>query len=140
MTIQKTQIFLSTIGLIDSLYLSLEKITQNQALCLPGLGDCWTVNNSKYSELFGIPVAFLGAATYLLLLILFIAENRNTFLKNYSNMAVFGISLFGTIFSAYLTYVEFFVIYAVCPFWIVSAIVMLAIFTLTSVRLLRSEL
>jgi uncharacterized membrane protein len=139
MTIRKTLILLSIIGLIDSLYLSLEKITQNQALCLPGLGDCWTVNNSKYSELFGIPVAFLGAATYLILLILLLSENRSAFLKNYSTMAVFGISLFGTIFSAYLTYVEFFVIYAICPFCIVSAIVMLAIFILTSVRLLRSE-
>jgi uncharacterized membrane protein len=126
--------------LIDSIYLSVEKITQNQALCLPGLGDCWTVNNSKYSEILGIPVAFLGAATYLVILILTQSEGRTVFFKNYATLAVFGISLFGTAFSAYLTYVEFFVIYAVCPFCIISAIVMLAIFVLTSVRLLRSEL
>lgn len=126
--------------MVDSLYLSVEKITQNQALCLPGLGDCWSVNNSKYSEILGIPVAFLGAATYLVILILAIFEGRNKYFKDYSTLAIFGISLFGTVFSAYLTYMEFFVIYAICPFCIISAIVMLAIFILTTVRLFRSEL
>ncbi|MHC1785030.1 MAG: vitamin K epoxide reductase family protein [Anaerolineaceae bacterium] len=128
------------VGLVDSLYLLWEKISQNQALCLPGLGDCWTVNNSKYSELFGIPVALLGAASYLAILVVLLLENKSSFFRNFSSLAVFGMSLVGTLFSAYLTYLELFVINAICPFCVVSAVVMLAVLILTSVRLLRSEL
>jgi uncharacterized membrane protein len=122
------------------MYLAWEKISQNQALCLPGLGDCWTVNNSKYSELFGIPVAFLGTAAYLSILVIILLDGRSSFFQNYSSLAIFGISLVGTLFSAYLTYLELFVIHAICPFCVISAVVMLTVLILTTVRLLRSEL
>ncbi len=138
--IKRASLLFSVAGLVDSLYLSWEKISQNQALCLPGLGDCWTVNNSVYSELFGIPIAFLGAAAYLVILLILVFEEKSPFLMNYATMAVFGMSLVGTIFSAYLTYLELFVIKAICPFCVVSAIVMLGILVFTSVRLVKSEL
>lgn len=128
------------VGLVDAIYLSWEKVTQNQAMCLPGLGDCWTVNTSKFSEIFGIPVAFVGVISYLFILVLLLIEKRNQITSNYAPMFVFGLSLTGAIFSGYLTYLEIFVIKAICPFCVVSAIVMLAVFILTSVRILKSEL
>lgn len=128
------------VGLVDAIYLSWEKVTQNQAMCLPGLGDCRTVNTSKYSEIFGIPVAFVGVISYLFILVLLLIEKRNQITSNYAPMFVFGLSLTGVIFSGYLTYLEIFVIKAICPFCVVSAIVMLAVFILTSVRILKSEL
>lgn len=109
-------------------------------MCLPGLGDCWTVNNSVYSQVFGIPVAFLGAGAYLLILLILILETRNDFLKRNGLLVVFGFCVIGTIFSGYLTYLELFVIKAICPFCVVSALIMLILLILTSVRLLKSEL
>jgi uncharacterized membrane protein len=109
-------------------------------MCLPGLGNCWTVNNSVYSELFGIPISFLGAAAYLTILAILFFENKNSFLQNNATLALLGISLIGTLYSAYLTYLELFVIKAICPFCVVSAIIMLSLLIFTSVRLFKSEL
>ena len=67
----------SLIGLIDALYLTWEKISGNSALCIQGLGDCYSVNNSIYSEFFGIPVAVLVAGAYLLILAVLFLEPKN---------------------------------------------------------------
>ena len=52
---------------------------------------------------------------------------------------IFGISLVGVLYSAYLTYIEIAVIYAICPFCVISAIVLLGIFTISTVRLFRNQ-
>jgi uncharacterized membrane protein len=109
-------------------------------MCLPGLGDCWTVNNSVYSQVFGIPVSFLGAGAYILILVILALEGKTVFFNRNGLMVVFGFCAIGTIFSGYLTYLELFVIKAICPFCVVSALVMLILLILTSVRLLKSEL
>ena len=51
---------------------------------------------------------------------------------------LFGITLFGFLYSLYLTYIELFVIFAICPFCVVSAIVMSVMFALSWVYLRRS--
>ncbi|MFN2216447.1 MAG: vitamin K epoxide reductase family protein [Anaerolineales bacterium] len=128
---------LAGIGLIDSIYLYIFKISSNNAMCL-GNGDCATVNASRYSELYGIPVSLLGILAYLAIIVLLIFELRNIFTKENSNLLVFGIGLVGVLFSAYLTYIEYFVIYAVCPFCVASAIVMTVIFIISTIRLIKS--
>ena len=47
---------LVVVGLLVSIYMTIYKVTSNDALCL-GSGDCSTVNASRYSEVYGIPVA-----------------------------------------------------------------------------------
>ena len=128
---------LAGIGLIDSIYLYIFKISSNNAMCL-GNGDCATVNASRYSELYGIPVSLLGILAYLAIIVLLIFELRNIFTKENSNLLVFGIGLVGVLFSAYLTYIEYFVIYAVCPFCVASAIVITVIFIISTIRLIKS--
>ena len=128
---------LAGIGLIDSIYLYIFKISSNNAMCL-GNGDCATVNASRYSELYGIPVSLLGILAYLAIIVLLIFELRNIFTKENSNLLVFGVGLVGVLFSAYLTYIEYFVIYAVCPFCVASAIVMTVIFIISTIRLIKS--
>jgi len=130
-------IFLATVGILDSIYLFIYKISKNNAMCL-GNGDCATVNASRYSEIYGIPVSLLGLIAYLAILALLIFEFRNIVTRENSNLLVFGISLVGVIFSAYLTYIEYFVIYAVCPFCILSAIVITLLFILSIYKLLRA--
>jgi len=55
------------------------KITNNPRMCIQGLGDCFTVNTSKYSEIAGIPVAVLGAAAYLFIFLILLNESRTDF-------------------------------------------------------------
>jgi uncharacterized membrane protein len=125
----------AVIGLVDSLYLSWIKITHTTALCLPGIGDCETVNTSRYSQIYGIPVAYFGAAAYLVLLVVLYLEEKQPFFTANGLLVQFGVSLLGVLYSAYLTYIEIAVIHAICPFCVLSAVIMLGIFGSTLVRL-----
>ena len=125
----------SIIGFIDSAYLAIIKITHSPIYCTPGLGNCETVQNSQWSTLWGIPVALLGAMAYLVLIIFFVFGDKISFLKQYSQFIVFGTSLFGFLFSLYLTYLELFVIHTICQWCILSAICMTVVFIVTIIRL-----
>ena len=92
-----------------------------KAECL-GVGDCELVNASKWAELFGIPVSLLGALTYLSFMGLGVLIWRGLF-EDYTRLAVFFISVVGVAFSAYLTYIELFVLYQICPWCVFSAII-----------------
>lgn len=131
-------IILSLIGILDSTYLFIYKISKNNAMCL-GNGDCATVNASRYSMIYGIPVSLLGMIAFLAILALLIFEYRNIFTKENSNLLIFGITLVGVIFSAYLTYIEYFVIFAVCPFCILSAIVITLLFIISIYKLFKAS-
>jgi uncharacterized membrane protein len=132
--LRKTTLVLIVIGLLDSIYLSWIKLTNQEAYCA-GIGDCDVVNTSEYSEIAGIPIAILGTSFYFLMLILVIIEGRTHFWKNNSPLFVFGLSLGGTIYSGYLTYIEMAVIYAICPYCVLSAVATLFIFILSMFRL-----
>jgi len=128
------------IGALDATYLTWIKFSHNETQCAPGLGDCYTVNTSPYSELFGIPIAVFGLATYLLIIAVLLLEARNNFLKENGTMVIFGVSLIGVIYSAYLSYLEEYVIHAWCPYCIVSAIMITIIFILSILRLKQEGL
>jgi uncharacterized membrane protein len=142
-TLRIIAIISTAVGLVDSLYLTFIKLTHTQALCLPGIGDCETVNTSRYSEVFGIPVAIFGALLYTVILVFLLLENRSimgiTVQRETSLLAIFGLSFFGLLFSAYLTYIEFVVLRAICPFCLTSAIAMLAIFICSIIRLVKNQ-
>ncbi len=130
---------LAFLGFIDSSYLLWIKFSQNQSLCFIGVGDCITVNSSKYSEWFGIPVAVIGMTGYLVFLLLIFFEQKNDFLQSNGLLLQFGVTLIGIIFSAYLTYIEVAVLRTICPFCVISAIIMTSIFALTIARLIRNQ-
>jgi uncharacterized membrane protein len=105
-------------------------------MCL-GSGDCHTVNSSRYSEVYGIPVAVIGAGGYLAILGLLLLEQRVPFLQRNASMILFGLALTGFLFTVYLIYVEIALIHALCPFCITSQVAMSAIFILSILRLMR---
>ena len=107
-------------------------------MCL-GNGDCSTVNSSRFSVIYGIPVSLLGMIAYLAIFILLALELRKILTRENSNLLVFGLSLVGVLFSAYLTYIELYVIHAVCPFCVVSAVVITVIFLISIIRLARAS-
>lgn len=137
--LEKFTIICAVIGLVDSLYLTWIKLTHTTALCLPGIGDCETVNTSRYSEIFGVPIAILGALVYLAILIILLMRDKVSLFTNYELYLLFGISLIGVLYSAYLTYVEIAVIHAICPYCVISAIMILLIFISTFIRLSQDQ-
>lgn len=126
------------IGLVDSLYLTWYKLGGTVPLC-EGFGDCDAVNNSRFAEIGGIPIALLGAGAYLVILGLHGAEWKNVLDSETANLGVFGLGLAGTLYSAYLTYIELFVLRAVCPFCVLSAVAITVIFGASIARLLNGE-
>jgi len=117
---------LAVVGLGISSYLSYTHWAHASVAC-GGLGSCNEVNNSDYAEVAGIPVAFLGALSYLALIASALAWLwwRPAGLA-WPVMAFWGLSLVGTLYSAYLTYVEVFVLEAICIYCVASAGVILA--------------
>ena len=128
-------IMAAILGVLDAAYLFVLKQTSITALCLNS-GDCATVNDSRYSEIFGIPVSLLGLLAYLAIIGIHALETRSRFFKQNGNLLIFGLSLAGVAFSAYLTYISKYVINAVCPFCVASAIFITLIFVLSIVRLM----
>ena len=135
--IRVISIVLAIIGLIDSVYLAWVKYTDQYALCGP-IGNCESVNTSQYSEIFGIPIALLGAGAYLVIIVLLLVESRNEFMHEYSSLLVFGISLIGVLYSIYLTYIEIAVLRAICPYCVISAIVLVLLLVLSTIRLIQT--
>ncbi len=139
LTNQNIAVSASIVGFFDSVYLAIEKLNNKRAMCIQGLGDCWSVNNSSYAQVFGIPVSIFGAIAYLILLFLLLSKDRLPIWKGSSDQLAFGVSLAGLIFSIYLTYLEIAVIKAVCPFCVLSAIMMVILFICTLLRLVNNQ-
>jgi uncharacterized membrane protein len=134
-----TSLGFALLGGLDSAYLTYIKLAHLGALCR-GVGDCESVNSSAYSQVYGVPVAVFGLGAYLALLVVLALEPRLPMLQEYGPLAVFGLALTGTLYSAYLTYVELFVIHAVCPYCVASALLITGLLVLAVVRLVRGPL
>lgn len=139
MNIKKATVMIAVLGILDAIYLTIIKFTDNKALCIEGIGDCWTVNNSSFSEWSGIPISIFGLLAYSIIILILILQNRVKFLVDFGSIFVFGIALTGFLFSMYLTYLQFAVIKAVCPFCIISAITMTIVFILSLINLLNDQ-
>jgi uncharacterized membrane protein len=115
---------LALIGLGASIYLTYVELTHTHALCGP-VGDCNAVQTSPYAKLFGfLPIGLLGAIGYIALLAAWLWQRlRSDALTKIAGPAMYGMALFGTLFSIYLTYLELFVIHAVCIWCLSSAVI-----------------
>jgi uncharacterized membrane protein len=113
------------IGTGVAAYLSYIEITQVEATCGP-VGDCNTVNQSEYAILFGfLPVGVLGLVGYALIFLLWVlGRSGPAGLQGRATLGIWAAALFGTFFSAYLTFLEPFVIGATCIWCLTSAVVM----------------
>jgi uncharacterized membrane protein len=120
---------LAIIGIFVAGYLTFVEASGAEAVCGP-VGDCNTVQQSKYAMLFGVvPVGLFGLIGYLLIIGAWIvARLRSDRLSDIATVAIFGMTSFGTLFSIYLTFLEPFVIGATCAWCLTSAIVTTALF------------
>jgi uncharacterized membrane protein len=124
------------IGLLVSIYMTIYKITSNDSMCI-GSKDCSVVNQSRYSEIYGIPVAVIGLLGYAAILALLLLERNPGFFKQNGTMLLFGLSLTGFLFTLYLIFLEIALIKAYCPFCITSQAAMTIIFILSVIRVVR---
>jgi len=107
-------------------YLAFVESANASPVCGP-VGDCGAVQNSKYATLFGIlPIGILGLAGYLAIIAAWLlAQFGPEGFKKWAALALWGLAVFGVLFSAYLTFLEPFVIGATCMWCITSAVLMI---------------
>jgi uncharacterized membrane protein len=127
---------LAALGALVSIYMTIFRLTENQSMCL-GNGGCSVVNNSMYSEVYGIPVSVIGIVGYAALVVALLLQQRGSFMQENGLLLIFGLALVGFLFTAYLIYVEIALIHALCPFCITSQVSMTVLFALSVIRLVR---
>ncbi|MGH3023954.1 MAG: vitamin K epoxide reductase family protein [Gaiellaceae bacterium] len=89
-------------------------VRQSGAVPACATGGCETVQSSAYGELFGLPVAALGLAGYLGLIIAALARGE------WARMTQATLALAALVFSAYLLVVQLVVIGALCQWCLLS--------------------
>lgn len=118
-------IILSIVGVFDASYLTAKHYLSQSIYCPVGQ-TCEIVLTSQYATLYGIPIALFGAIFYLtelMLALLYFETRKKIFLKIF-----FALSSFSLLASAYLVYLQLFVINAICFYCMVSAINILILF------------
>jgi uncharacterized membrane protein len=111
---------LAVVGLLISAYLTWVHYMGVVPVCVGGSGGCETVQTSSYATIFGVPVAVVGLVGYAGLLF-------SALLRGEAGVYLaLLLALVGTLFSAYLTYLEVFVIHAICEWCLASAAFMVA--------------
>lgn len=122
---------LALLGFFVALYLSMVKLGYIGSMSCT-IGGCERVNSSEWASMFGIPVAVWGLGFYV---VTFAVAYLGTLpgwvaSKNISLLLV-ALTGFGVLYSAWLTYLELFVIHAICQYCVVSAIIVTAMFVVS---------
>ena len=119
-TLRGLQFLLVLIGLFVAGYLSYLKFAAAPAVCVEaGPFNCNVVLNSQYSEIAGVPIAYLGFSVYALIGLVMLLEGKLAILQAYGSLIIFGVGLFAWLFSMWLVYVQFVLLEALCP-WCLS--------------------
>jgi uncharacterized membrane protein len=121
------------LGICVAGYLTYVHYADLEPVCAGGGHGCERVQSSAYATLGGIPVAVLGLAGYLAIAVALLAPGERARLA----AAALAVSGFG--FSAYLTYLELFVIDAICQWCVASAVLMTVLAALSVWRLLLGD-
>jgi uncharacterized membrane protein len=122
---------LAASGIGATSYLTYSHYAHQITVC-GGVGSCEFVQTSSYSEMAGVPVALMG-------LIFFVALESVVLLRlvrgpdeaPWAQPAAFSLALGGLAFVSYLTYVELFVIDAICIWCVATACITAACFLVT---------
>jgi uncharacterized membrane protein len=119
-------------------YLAVVNLQGDTGVCV-GVHGCHAVQTSRYGKIIGIPVSVPGFFVYGMMA-LAAAGWRRSWGGLAPELAFLGFlgALTGVLMSAYLTYVEAFVLDAWCSYCVASALLMAALFAIWS-AILRAE-
>lgn len=120
----------SLVGIFVAAYLTLYKLGKIGTLAC-GTGACETVQLSKWGDFLGLPVAAWGVGFYLLVLVLTLFGLQGRFAESRGlALALVLVTGWGVLFTGWLTYLELFVIDAICRWCVGSAALVLVLFVL----------
>jgi len=129
---------LSLAGLFIAIYMYLYKIGKIGTLVC-GTGGCETVQLSPQARFLGVEVALLGIFGYVSLLVLALLALQPRFAgPAWPSRLLALLAGVAVLFTVYLTYLELFVIHAICRWCVASAVIILVIFGLSLADLRRS--
>jgi uncharacterized membrane protein len=118
---------LALVGLFIALYLWLHALGFGGPIKC-GTGGCDTVQTSPWAVFLGLPVAFYGVVGYgAIFVVAIVALRPAALLERKWNVVLVGLATGGVLFTAYLTYLELFVIHAICRWCVGSAVIITAI-------------
>ena len=119
---------LALVGVLDALYLTQGAFSKDGVVCLIN-ESCDVVTTSAYSTWMGVPVVLVGLAFYLSVAVLSalvyyrkISKSALLYLKIVTSIAI--------VVSLWFTYVQLFVLEAICEYCILSAMLSVALFVL----------
>jgi uncharacterized membrane protein len=128
MIYRMSAVLLSLTGLFVSAYLYLYKIGKIGSLAC-GTGGCETVQWSPWSRVAGIEVALIGVLGYAGLLAVSLASLQPGLVnRRWPAALLLVLAGVGVLFTVYLTYLELFVIHAICRWCVASGVIILGIF------------
>jgi len=114
-------------GVFVALYLSLYKLGYIGVLVC-AVGSCEKVQTSRYASLLGAPVAVWGVVFYVVVLAIALVGLRPAWADDRRlSLALVLATGGGVLFSAWLTYLELFVIDAICQWCVISALLTVAL-------------
>jgi len=122
---------LSLVGVFVSIYLTLYKLGYiGQLNC--AVGSCETVNTSRWATFLGLPVAAWGLGFYLVVFAVSMLAIQERYEDSRAlSVLLTGLTGWGVLFSGWLTYLELFVIDAICIWCVTSAIIVLIMFAVS---------
>ncbi len=129
-----TLLILSFAGFADAAYLTIEYLNNSIPPCTTS--GCEIVLTSSYATLFSVPLSFFGLLYYTVLvgLLFWYVQYRN---KKTLRLVFLVISV-GLLFSAYLIYLQQFIIGAYCTYCLISASITTILWICTFLELRNS--
>lgn len=121
---------LAAVGAAITGYLLYVRETGGMLVC--ATGGCETVQGSSYAEVLGVPVAALGLAGFVTLLLAALARGE------LARLSQATLALSAVLFSAYLVYIQLVVIEAVCQWCVATDVLTTAIAALALLRLTKT--
>ena len=119
----------AAVGLAVAGYLAVTKLLGGSALFCTAGSPCDIVQASQYANFLGLPTAAWGAGLYAVIGAMALAG-----LPARRWLGAFLLAVTGVSFSLYLTYLELFVLRAVCAYCVASAVIAAALFAVLLAR------
>lgn len=112
---------LTLLAIADSAYLTWVHYQPQDLVCSVN-GGCHTVQSSAYATIGPIPIAILGLAMYVALLLLGVARWYRPALADVITIVMVGMLVMGVIYYGYLTHIELNVLNAICQWCVICAV------------------
>ena len=127
LTLRAASAGLAAVGAAITGYLLYARHTGAELVCTTG--GCETVQSSPYADLLGVPVAALGLAGFLGLVVAAVGRGE------WARLGQATLALASCLFGGYLLYIQLAVIHAVCQWCLATDMITTAIAVLALLRL-----